>query len=141
MGYVSDTQIAQDMVQETFIAVWQHLDSFRQESAVGTWIYRIATNICLRHIQIEKRYQKVDLPAQLKDNPFETEDNEAKLKQLRKCITALPEFDRLIIGLYLEEVPQEEIAEITGISHANIRVKVHRIKGKIAKNMRGNGQF
>ena len=44
MGYVNDYGLAQDMAQETFVAVWQKLSSFRNEAAVGTWIFRIATN-------------------------------------------------------------------------------------------------
>lgn len=53
MGYVNDYELARDMAQETFIKVWQHLPEFRNEAAVGTWIFRIATNHCLR--QLEQR--------------------------------------------------------------------------------------
>ena len=55
MGYVNDYGLAQDMAQETFVAVWQKLSSFRNEAAVGTWIFRIATNRCLRQLERQSR--------------------------------------------------------------------------------------
>jgi RNA polymerase sigma-70 factor (ECF subfamily) len=48
MGYVNDYDLAQDLAQETFILVWQKLESFRNESSIGTWIFRIVTKHCLR---------------------------------------------------------------------------------------------
>jgi RNA polymerase sigma-70 factor (ECF subfamily) len=61
MGYVNDYDLAQDLAQETFIIVWQKLETFRNESSIGTWIFRIASNNCLR--QIEKKIGfKAELP-------------------------------------------------------------------------------
>ena len=51
MGYVNNADWAKDLVQETFIAVWQNLPKFRNESSVSTWIFRIATNNCLRQLE------------------------------------------------------------------------------------------
>ena len=53
MGYVNDHEWAKDIAQETFIVVFQQLPTFRNEAHIGTWIYRITANLCLR--QIEKR--------------------------------------------------------------------------------------
>lgn len=50
---------------------------------------------------------------------------------LYQCISKLPELERIIISLELEEMKQKEIAEIVGISPANVRVKIHRIKEKL----------
>ncbi|MEN5233952.1 sigma factor [Sphingobacterium faecium] len=47
MGYVNDHDAAKDLSQETFVVVFQQLPKFRQEASVGTWIYRIDTNICI----------------------------------------------------------------------------------------------
>jgi RNA polymerase sigma-70 factor (ECF subfamily) len=49
--------------------------------------------------------------------------------------------DRIIISLFLEDVPQAEIATIVGISHGNIRIKVHRIKEKLAIKFKEHGKF
>lgn len=62
MGYTNDYALAQDIAQDTFIIVWEQLSNFRNESGIGTWIYRIATNNCLRQIEKQNRVQKTDLP-------------------------------------------------------------------------------
>lgn len=126
MGYVNDTDWAKDLVQETFIQVWQKLDTFRNESAISTWIFRIATNICLRQVERSSRMNKAELPFQVEDKREEPLNEQIEL--LYKCIATLEETERLIISLVLEELPQKEIAAITGISEGNLRVKIHRIK-------------
>lgn len=138
MGYVNDYAQAQDLTQETFITVWQQLPKFRNESSVGTWIFRIASNNCLRQIEKQKRYTKADLPFHLANENII--NIEPKIQFLHKTISELPEIDRIIISLELENVKQAEIANIVGLSEANIRVKVHRIKEKLTQKFKENGQ-
>ena len=57
-GYFNDSDMAKDLTQETFIAVWEGLYQFRNESQIGTWIYRIATNKCLRRLRPTKNFPK-----------------------------------------------------------------------------------
>ena len=139
MGYVNDVDWAKDLVQETFIAVWKNLEKFRNESSVNTWVFRIATNNCLRSLQREKKIIKSELPAQLEDKIEYKQDD--KIEFLYKCISELEETERIIISLVLEELPQAEIASVVGLSDANVRVKVHRIKEKLTAKFLKNGQF
>ncbi|MBE0650052.1 MAG: sigma-70 family RNA polymerase sigma factor [Bacteroidales bacterium] len=138
LGYFNDYDLAKDITQETFIAVWENLAKFNNRSSIGTWIYRIATNKCLRQIHKEKSHPKSELPSNLKyvEPSFEKEE---KLSRLHQYISELPELEKIIITLSLEDVPQEKIAEIIGISHANIRVKFHRIKAKLTEKFKENG--
>ncbi|HMQ67822.1 MAG TPA: sigma-70 family RNA polymerase sigma factor [Ignavibacteria bacterium] len=131
MGYVNDIDKAKDLSQETFIAVWQNLSKFRNESSIGTWIFRIASNHCLRLIEKERKMPKGDMPEDLKEEI--NNENEGKKDFLYKSISELPETDRIIISLELEEIKQSEIAEILGLSEANVRVRIHRIKEKLTK--------
>jgi len=140
LGFVNDSEKAKDLTQETFIAVLQNFKSFRHECAIGTWIYRIATNKCLRSIENEKKEKKINFPIEVEDVINEN-IREEKLIFLRNCVTKLPEIDRIIITLFMEDVQQEEIAKVTGLSHANVRVKVHRIKEKIYKKFKENGKL
>lgn len=135
MGYVNDLAWAKDIAQETFITVWQQLPKFRNESSIGTWIFRIASNHCLRQIEKDNRMPKTELTKKLKDEMPEEISNKTdnKLEFLYKSISELPETDRIIISLELEEVKQSEIADILGLSEANVRVKIHRIKEKLSK--------
>lgn len=138
LGYFNDFDLAKDITQETFISVWENLAKFENRSSIGTWIYRIATNKCLRQIQKEKSHPTSELPSNLKYVAPGSE-NEEKLSRLHQYISELPKLEKIIITLSLENVPQEKIAEIIGISHANIRVKFHRIKEKLTKKFKENG--
>lgn len=138
MGYVNDHEIAQDMAQETFIIVWQQLPKFRNEANIGTWIYKIAANNCLRQIEKQNRFPRAELPINLIE---EKQVNiEPKIQFLYKCISELPETERIIISLELENIKQAEIANIVGLSESNIRVKIHRIKEKLTRKFKDNGQ-
>nr|WP_227873965.1 sigma-70 family RNA polymerase sigma factor [Flavobacterium nackdongense] len=136
MGYVNDHTLAQDLTQETFISVWEQLPKFRNESNIGTWIFRIASNNCLRQIEKQKRFPKAQFPINLSE---EKQINiEPQIQFLYKCIAELSEIDRIIISLELEDIKQAEIAIIVGLSEANVRVKIHRIKEKLTQKFSKN---
>ncbi len=139
MGYFNDPDQAKDITQETFISVWKNLSSFRNQSHISTWIFRIATNNCLRALERSKRVVTTELPLNLPAVHEETQ--EEKLAFLYQCINQLEETERIIISLVLEDLPQAEIAEIVGLTPANTRVKIHRIKEKLAIKFKANGQF
>ncbi|NEU08956.1 sigma-70 family RNA polymerase sigma factor [Flavihumibacter sp. R14] len=139
LGYTNDADQAKDMVQDTFISVWENLSNFRNQSQISTWIFRIATNRCLRALEVAKRMPSAELPLQLAD--MTEESPEEKLHFLYQSIAELPETERIIISLELEGLPQAEIAAIVGLSNGNIRVKIHRIKEKLAQKFKAYGQF
>ncbi|WP_216616421.1 RNA polymerase sigma factor [Marinifilum caeruleilacunae] len=138
MGYLNDTDAAKDLAQETFIKVWTQLPNFRNEASIGTWIFRIASNTCLRQIQKENKISKSELPLDIKDEIQET-DIEKDIKFLYQYISELQEVERIIISLELEDINQKEIAEIVGLSEGNVRVKIHRIKEKLIQKFKKNG--
>ncbi len=138
MGYVNDREVAQDLAQETFMIVWQKLPQFRNEADVGTWIFRIASNNCLRHVEKDRRITKTALPLHLAEEKMPS--LEPQIQLLYKLISELPETDRIIVSLELEEVRQAEIAGIVGLSESNVRVRLHRIKEKLTLKFREHGQ-
>lgn len=136
LGYANgDNMLAKDLAQEIFIKVWQNLDTFRNESSLSTWIYRITVNTCL----ISLRNKKVISGSYHLDNIEDTKDSstednkEQKLKQLYTCINKLNKDNKSIILLELEGLPQKEIAEVMGLTHEAVRVRVHRIKNELTK--------
>lgn len=133
-GYLADDDWAKDVAQDTFVTVWDQLGNFRSESAVSTWIYRIAVNNCLRQIARQNRLPKSDIPEQFSES--ESIPIEGKIAFLYQCINELKELDRIIISLELEEIRQAEIASIVGISEANVRVKIHRIKQQLTEKFK-----
>ena len=138
MGYANDTDVAKDLAQETFIKVWKQLPKFRNESSIGTWIFRIASNTCLRQIQKDKKMLKSEFPLEIKDEILDT-NIEEDIQLLYQYISELQEVERIIISLELEDMNQKEIAEIVGLSEGNVRVKIHRIKEKLTQKFKKNG--
>lgn len=137
MGYTNDYSLAQDMAQETFLVVWKALPQFRGEANIETWIFRIATNNCLRYIEKEAHFPKAEFPVHEVGEEQPT-DTEWKIRQLYTYISALPEIERIIISLALEGVKQSDIADVVGLSNTNVRVKIHRIKEKLACKFKEN---
>ena len=139
MGYSNDADQAKDLMQETFIAVWQNLGSFRGESNISTWIFRIATNNSLKELKKSEKNKRINLPDDLPH--IADESNEQALNFLHQCIAELEATEKIIISLVLEDLPQSEIASIIGLSDGNTRVKIHRIKEKLSKKFKAHGQF
>lgn len=133
-GYTGDSDAANDLMQETFIKVWQNLDKFRNQSQISTWIYRIAVNTCLSYLRVEKRKATDEINERIIETQADVvSDKQEQVNQLYKCIAQLEENERIIITMVLDEVPYQEIAEISGISEGNLRVKIHRIKNKLTE--------
>jgi RNA polymerase sigma factor (sigma-70 family) len=133
-GYTGDDDAANDLLQETFLKVWQNLDKFRNQAMISTWIYRIAVNTCLTYLKSEKRQAKDELTPNIIENKAEeVSEQKDQIKTLYHCISKLEENERLIITMVMDEVPYPEIAEVSGISEGNLRVKIHRIKHKLTE--------
>jgi RNA polymerase sigma factor (sigma-70 family) len=139
LGYVGgDTAMAKDLAQDVFLKVWQHRDSFRNESGYGTWIYRITVNTCLAELRQNKKqhlYHQAngELVVEVEEPLRENDD---LFRRLYACIDQLSKTDKGIILLELEGLPQQEIAEITGYNHQVVRTRIHRIKQKLEKCLR-----
>ena len=122
----------QDLFQEVVYQIWKSFTTFKGESSINTWIYKIALNVCLRSkIRAEKiagKLVRLDsiqiLPAER--TPAESEQD--KYRILYGCISSLNEIDKSIIILQLEELPYKEIAVITGLTENHIAVKMKRIR-------------
>jgi RNA polymerase sigma factor (sigma-70 family) len=133
-GYFNgDEDLAKDVTQDIFIKVWQHLKTFRNESLISTWIYRISVNTCLLHLR--KTATKKEVKSQtIIDIKVEEYSNaiDDQLKKMYECIQQLDEMSRLIILMILDGLGYLNIAEVTGISEETLRVKIHRIKKQLS---------
>jgi len=133
LGYTGDAMLAQDLLQETFVSVWNNMQKFRSESSWHTWIYRIAVNTCLGQLR-KKKETIIDIENSHYTNlPDHGNTKEHEVQLLYKSISKLAETDRLIITMVLEDSPYEEIASITGITENNLRVKIYRIKKQLTE--------
>jgi RNA polymerase sigma-70 factor (ECF subfamily) len=134
-GYFNgDTDLAEDASQEVFIKVWENLDSFRNESNVSTWIFRITVNTCL--VYLRKKSTKKEIHAEQFPN-LETENYspeiEEKLSKMYTCIQKLDEMGKMIILMVLEGIEYSEIAQVVGLTEETLRVRIHRIKKSLTQ--------
>lgn len=131
--YSKDNEDAKDLFQEVLVHVWRAMDTFKGNSSIHTWMFRIALNVCLRFKSKDiKNYNRFMSIEHITIVDFASEeksehDNE-KLKSLRRCVKKLNEGDKAIVGLYLEGLAYKEISSILGVSENNVAVKVKRIK-------------
>ncbi|WP_313138748.1 RNA polymerase sigma factor [Myroides sp.] len=139
LGYVNDVDWAKDIAQETFVNVWNQLPKFRADSGYGTWIYRITVNICLRQIERSKKVMPNESKIR-QSKSVEEEYKETNTQKLYQAISELTEINRIIISLTLEGVDQKQIADVTGLTHANVRTRVHRIKEELYQKLNNYGK-
>lgn len=143
LGFVKDRDLAYDLFQEILIKIWRHLDSFRSESDISTWIYRIAYNTAITFSAKEKRKQEqVDFPQgmELAEPENKSQEQEIQIQRLYEAINSLPETDRVIATLLLENTPYKTIAEVTGITENYVAVKVNRIKTSLTQILNPHGK-
>jgi len=141
LGFVKgDKDIANDLLQETFISVWDNLNKFKGVSTYKTWIYRITVNTCLQYIKKEKKERaypisEIEIQIPIANNENITNPN---IQRLYKAIGQLKKIDRLIIMMVLENQDYDSISEIIGIKPTNVRVKIHRIKKRLETILKNN---
>ncbi len=131
--YAPAREDEQDLYQEIVYQLWKSFSSFRNESLISTWIYRIALNTAIAHFNKEKR--KVN-HTQLDDwllNKTDTADSltDERSEILFSIIKKLSPVEKAIVLLYLEGKTYDEIAVITGFSSSNVGTRLGRIKQKL----------
>ncbi|WP_297087290.1 RNA polymerase sigma factor [uncultured Draconibacterium sp.] len=140
-SYVRSSHNRDDLFQEIFTNIWKNLASFRNESHVNTWIYRISINTAINYCRLQnnndKRCQEIkqDILSEDDVNLARKTILENELKTMFVAINQLPVTEKSIISLVLEGLDHARIAEIVGISEGNVRVKFHRIKKKLKQMM------
>ncbi len=136
--YCQNETDREDLFQEILLQVWKSYTSFKGDSKISTWLYRVALNtaISMYRQQTRKagagRQELSPDELQLADKPadFEFED---RLKFLYTTIDKLNKIEKAIVMLYLEDYDYRQISEIVGITETNVGVKLHRIKDKLRK--------
>ncbi|MGI9530440.1 RNA polymerase sigma factor [Lutimonas sp.] len=128
---------ADDVLQNTFLKVFKHIDGFKGESKLFSWMYRIATNESMNCLN--KKAKQVGLDIQelgeqraenLADDPF-FDGDEIQLK-LQKAIATLPQKQQLVFNLrYFDEMKYEDMSEILDTSTGALKASYHHARKKI----------
>ncbi len=137
-----DEQDAEDVLQETFISAYRHLDSFRGDSEFSTWIYRIATNASLMKLRASKPQISLDeaisgdggdfVPQMVVDwsvSPEEALLNSEVRTQMDAALARLPETLRAVFVLRdIEGLSVDETSRVLEISVPNVKTRLHRAR-------------
>jgi len=126
---------AEDLLQEIFLLAYRKLPEFRGDSAVGTWLYRLAMNRCLDHLknrQTKARGATTPLDEETMPGPKTVADGGIKRLDLERAIARLPEGARAAFVLHdVEGFQHHEIASILGISEGTSKSQVHKARLKL----------
>ncbi len=143
---------AEDLAQEVFVKVSQGLPSFRGEAQLSTWLYRIATNTAIDKMRTASFRQESGLslpdePGEIEDKDVWTGDETPSLekqlmqKEMYDCfldyVKRLPRSYRVILILSeLEGLPNQEIANILGLSLDTVKIRIHRGRSRLLQELR-----
>jgi RNA polymerase sigma-70 factor, ECF subfamily len=129
---------ADDMLQEIFLAAHRKLDSFRGESALGTWLYRLAVNLCLDYLR-SRTGRALHLTDALEDEPALSDAGSRGLAErtvtkmdLERALSQLPEGCRTAFVLHdVQGLEHREVGEIMGIAEGTSKSQVHKARMRL----------
>lgn len=128
---------ADDLLQNTFMKAWQNIENFRGDARLSTWLYKIAINESLSHLEKERKRQGLSLDDEesalinLIEADKDIDGNELAVN-LRKAIAALPEKQRLVFNMrYYDDMKYEKMSEILGTSVGALKASFHLAVKKI----------
>ena len=132
--YANDQEELNDLFQEVVLNLWKGFPSYRGDSKLTTWVYRISMNTCITSLRhASTRPQTIPITANVIGQYAEDNGKAEQLQELYSLISRLGKLDRALILLWLEERSYQEMADILGLSRVNVAVKLNRIKEKLKK--------
>ncbi|NQW30175.1 MAG: RNA polymerase sigma factor [Ignavibacteria bacterium] len=150
LQYVQNTSDAEEITQDVFVTVHQRMDSFKGDSTISTWVYRIGVNKCLDFIKAKKRAKRFAFVTSLYrddtmelahdppdfDHPGVLLENREDLQRLFGFINQLPDNQRTALILHkIEDQSQSDVAEIMGITVKAVESLVQRAKANLLKKI------
>lgn len=138
-AYEADPDKRRDLSQDIHFQLWRSFQRYDARCSLRTWTYRVAHHVAVSHIVRERRvFSNLVSLEELEALPdragsSSTTDRRLNLDRLSALIQRLKPLDRQVIVSYLEGMDAASIGEITGLSPANIAMRIHRIKNLLAK--------
>lgn len=137
--YCDDQTHREDLFQEIVLQLWKSYPSFKGDAKFSSWMYRVALNVAIQDFRKEKKRKYLFLesfefkePSTIQKNHYKDE----RIEALHKAISNLDKIEKAIMMLHLDDVPNDEIAKIIGISQNYVRVKMTRIRTKLATTIK-----
>jgi RNA polymerase sigma-70 factor, ECF subfamily len=142
-AYEADPDKRRDLLQDIHLQLWRSFETFDSRCSLRTWAYRVAHHTATSHVIRERRtYSALVSIEAIEHIPEHTENDIHRrdaLDRLSEMIQQLKPLDRQVMVSYLEGLDAAATAEITGLSAANVAMKVHRIKNLLARRFQALG--
>jgi RNA polymerase sigma-70 factor (ECF subfamily) len=138
-AYEADREKRRDLSQDIHFQLWRSFQQYDARCSLRTWTYRVAHHVAASHVIRERRVfsalvslEELELLPEKRDGTASA-DRRLNLDRLSALIQRLKPLDRQVIVSYLEDMDAASIGEITGLSPANVAMRIHRIKTVLAK--------
>lgn len=138
-SFSSNDMIFEDLRQDTFINLWKGIESFKNNSDIKTWIYRITLNTCVSTYRKEKGKSTLPLQPYESSEIIEPEEYESA-QWLKKALENLSPLDHAIMLMWLDDFSYEDISKVIGLNRNTVATRIKRAKEKI-KNIIGKKNF
>jgi RNA polymerase sigma factor (sigma-70 family) len=137
-SYERDPSKQQDLVQDIWLAVWQALPGFRGDCAERTFVFRIAHNRAVSHIDYSqrRRAEPLDDDARIaapESNPEQALSEQQRYERLHAAVRDLPLAMRQVVVLTLEGLSNADVADIIGITENNVAVRLTRARAALTR--------
>lgn len=135
-SYTTELEDPRDLYQDVVLNLWKSIPSFRHESSIDTWLYRITVNICLRarntYINKNKFFVKLEsIHFRKPEEPSVVSEENELYQKLFEAIKKLDETYKSIILLHLEGLSHKSIGEILCLSENHVAVRIKRAKSRL----------
>jgi len=138
LRFVKNRDDAKDLTQEAFIRAYRSRDSFRGDSGIYTWLYKIAVNLAITHTSRKHKISSLDEIPEVSnyDDPSSEVLNTELGKNIEAAVGALPARQKMVFILhYYDEKPHAEIARILGITEGAVKANYHQAIKKLRKGL------
>ena len=141
---LGDGDMAKDIAQESFIAAYGGLKTFKQDAKFSSWLYTIVLNKCRDHLRLAKENIPIEDISDVRPgsgiSPEQAAANRQSGDMLQQALDALPaEYREVLVLKHIEELDYQEIAAITGTSVSALKVRAHRGREMLRKALEKSG--
>jgi RNA polymerase sigma-70 factor, ECF subfamily len=144
-AWEADPEKRRDLSQDIHFQLWRSFQRFDGRCSLRTWTYRVAHHVAASHVIRERRtfstlvsLEELEVLPDKAQNSSDA-DRRLNLDRLSALIQRLKPLDRQVIVSYLEDMDAASIGEITGLSPANVAMRIHRIKNVLAMRFHEGG--
>ena len=132
----------EDLRQDVFLNIWKGLRDFRDESAVSTWIYRVALNTCVTFMRKSRQRDEVSMH-ELVNELYDTSSPEdvERYRLMYRLIERLKPLDRSVVMMWLDGRSYEEIAAVVGVSRDSVASRLKRSRDRLVQLNNPNINF